>query len=324
MFEWQLSFTHPLSSLQTLIDASGTCDSVFHVHGSFGDVYVQISVIKETLDLDANVCVIIDKRYATLINNSIGNKVKIVLADGNQVNNLLSQLKILGKCKGIPTRLLPTLYPMVAECITLGHLQMVDFLRALVESNSVGKLQPIESNSFLKDEAEQLLIKSNLPIGRTALICADNNTEIEIDVQIWKLIIDRITSNGWVPCLNSAGTLTTDKPRLLASLGLPTLNVPAHLPVSVVNAAGTYFVGNNGFATIQSMFNSKSVGFHLIRGDLSSNGSIPAKDGRQSKAASHALAFKNQFLNIQKEFFINDSKCLNQLTLLIDQVLSSQ
>jgi hypothetical protein len=322
MFEWQLTFAHPLQSLQGIVKACGDSDHIFHVHGSFGDVYLQIAVIKETLSSAESTAVIIDKRYAQLANNSIGQQAKIILADGNQVNHLLSQLKILGHNKGIPTRLLPTLYPMIAECMSSGYLPMVDFLRVAAGSESIGALPAIETNSYSLQESKQLLEQAGLPIGKTAIICADNNTEIEFEDEFWIKVIEWITDRGWVACLNSAGTLNSDKPRRLVSLGLPNLNIPPHLPVSIATVAGTYFVGNNGFATIQALFNRSAIGFHLFRGDLKKNGFITAKHGKRSKASLHSESFANQFLNIQKEFEVIDSDSLPNLKSEIDLVLS--
>jgi hypothetical protein len=312
LFEWQIRQLQ-LKNLFDIVNSLGPNCKIFAPHGSFGDIYFQSAIIKEICQNHARLAVLIDNRYREFAshifaeNLNISTDFKIIALDMSQLNTILSTFNILGEQGNFPIRLLPTLYPGIPECIIHGHLQSVAFLRVIAGSSKSGLLPPIENSSYFRNRAIEYLLSHGLPVGKTVIISADNNTEAEFSENFWRNVVDLIRDNGLVPCLNSAGTVYGGAARLLTNYNLPKLNVLPELIVSIPEAAGFYIGGTSGFTTIQACFNRMGKGIHLINACNSTTLGIPDKAG-SNFTQLHQMFRKNQyreeFLGSQKEIVI--------------------
>jgi len=323
MTEWMFDIINPLQFLNIVLNAAGKGTKIFHLHGSFGDVYFQCSAIKEAQDKYPNICVIIDEKYKDLANDAFAGtpKVKIILFDCATANKMFSQISILGNKHEFPVRLLPTVYPMVAESIGAGLLSYVGFLRLLTESDKVGPLEKIDQKEINLKKAFQILAQANVPPGNTVLISADNNTQSEFSEEFWLQICEVIRSCGWVPCLNASGTSVPA--RILAQSGLPKVVVPPNLAVSIPTAAGCYIGGTNGFSTIQALYNDRVEGIHLINGLLIEDNKISDRFGNEFNVdlMFHKNTCKQQFLGLQKEILVQKNEVDDELASEITSTL---
>jgi hypothetical protein len=309
MHEWELKNARSLQVFAAIIRAVPANFKCFHIYGSFGDVYLQCAAVAEILTQhDWAICVIIDESYAQLAKNTFGDRVRIIHANGAVINAALSQFEILSLQKEMPIRMLPTIYPMIPECILKGKLRYEDFLRVVTGSDQCGSFPEIENAEQLQSEARKILNDAGLPVGKTALICADNNTQIELPEDYWKIVVRVLKRLGWTPCLNDSGTLRLGEASKLRQLELPRIKVPPHLAVTLPMVAGTYLAGNNGFATIQALFNRKTKGFHIINGFEERDGGIRDKGGNSipTRLFFHSEAFPAAFLRTQIEFIANN------------------
>ena len=314
---------YPLQFLNNILNAAGKSAKIFHIHGSFGDVYFQCSAIKEAQEKYQNICVIIDEKYKNLANDTFAEipKVKIILFEGATAHKMFSQISILGNKHEFPVRLLPTIYPMVGESIATGLLSYTGFLRLLTESDKVGPLEKIEQQQINLKKAFQILAQANVPPGNTVLISADNNTQVEFSEEFWQQICEVIRSCGWVPCLNASGTFVPA--RILAQSGLPKVVVPPNLAVSIPTAAGCYIGGTNGFSTIQALYNDRVEGIHLINGNFIQKNKISDKFGLNYKVELffHKNMFKHEFLGLQKEILVQKNEVDDELAAEIASTL---
>lgn len=314
MFEWENrnkdKYT-ALTFLQALTEKSKSDRKTFHVHGSFGDVYLQLSVLTELLQDGAAINIIIDKNYQQLTNLALSkwpDQVTLLFAPGGVVNKILTDIDLLGKSKNFPIRLLPTLYPMVPNCIYDGALQYVDFTRLLAGSGFKGKLTPLECHERNIREAEETIIQSGGKIGSSMIICPHNNTHEEFKKEFWLNIIEVVKNTGWTPLINSGGAIKSKVISYLASHGCKMINIPPHLVVTVTAAAGSYTTGVNGYSTIQALFNDRAGGFNLIKNERSMEGKIVDKclEGANPQIMSHSYSFREQDLGLQKDIMVSD------------------
>jgi hypothetical protein len=315
MHEWQTSKLDPLALLQSILNHCLPNSTIFHVHGSFGDVYLQLAAIK--------VSIIIDERYSQLAQVAATQDTKIIFAPGEYVNKLLTKLGLLGRSKTLPIRLLSTIYPMIPELILEDQLQQAAFLRQLVWSEKVGPFTKIENYDVLREEAEKIILEAGGKPGRSILVSADNNTQREFDENFWYTVCQKISSRGWTPILNSSGTLSNREPNILRSADLIKIKVPPHLATTIVTSCGGYITGTNGFATIQALFNHRTSGFHVINGDTFDGKYIYSKMGVRgaSTVYPHATSYKHEFLGLMKESIIYNSKLTESDWSILDELL---
>ena len=180
MHEWQTPKLEPLALLQNILNHCLPNSTIFHVHGSFGDVYLQLAAIKECQINNRKVSIIIDERYSRLAQAAATPDAKIIFAPGEYVNTVLTKLGLLGRSKTLPIRLLSTLYPMIPELILDDQLQQSAFLRQMVWSEKVGPFAEIENYEVLREEADKIILEAGGKLGRSILISADNNTQREL------------------------------------------------------------------------------------------------------------------------------------------------
>jgi len=188
---------------------------------------------------------------------------------------VFNNINLLGRHENYPIRLLPTLYPLIAELINSGKLLYLDFMRNLIGSNCIGKIGAIES-AIHEDEARKILIDNDIRLGKTVLICADNNSQATFSEEVWVEIINTVTHSGWDVCINDSGNLTSDERILLkgyhADQNIKFLKIPPYLPISLTRLMGSYIGGSNGFITICAHFAESTRGLHLINCLDSENG----------------------------------------------------
>lgn len=314
MFEWENRIKDKytaLTFLQALAEKAKPDRKTFHVYGSFGDVYLQLSVLTELLRDGESINIIIDKNYQKLTDLALSKwpaQANVLLAPGSVVNQMLTNIDLLGKSKNFPIRLLSTLYPMVPNCIYDGVLQYVDFTRLLAGSSCKGKLSPLECHERNINEAEEIIIESGGKIGSSMIICPHNNTHEEFTAEFWLNIIEFVKNAGWTPLINSGGALRSNVISDLASYGFKTINIPPHLVVTVTATAGSYTTGVNGYSTIQALFNYRTVGFNLINNNCCTEGRIidKALEGANPQIMSHSYSFREQDLGLQRDIMIAD------------------
>ncbi len=296
----------------------------FHIHGSFGDVYIQLSVIKELLlNAGKRVTLIIDERYRRLIEVSMGSRCDVIFFNAQAVNTALNLVGFVGSSTSLPIRFLSTLYPMITELITSGRLYYSDFVRQVAGSNSVGPFVALEDpNTDHINEARELIRKAGVRPGQAILISADNNTHTEFKKNFWDHIIEAIFNLGLSPIINDSGTICAEDSVLFSELTLPKIKVPPHLAVAVCSAAGGYIGGTNGFLTIQALFNRDTSGIHLINGFSKDKSGIRDKVGNyvQVDTFFHSKAFAAEFLGTQTEFLVDLETSKQQLEDLLVRV----
>jgi len=321
MHEWELvkRSIADYSELIRLLPRERRC---FHVHGSFGDVYLQCAALKERIEEHGPVSVIIDSKYKQLIAHGLGEDAFVVYADGNAVNSIFHSIGVHSSRGFVPTRMLPTVYPFITECVLSGRLKYSDFLRVLVGSDKNGVFPGLEENLMLGDEASNILEEAGVPIGRTVLMCADNNTQTELPETFWLRVIASINRLGLTPCLNDSGNLRSEGAKLLSGTDLKRIKVPPHLAVTLASYAGTYITGNNGFATIQALFNHQTRGIHFINDFVMKDNMIPDKSGNEipCKTFFHETVFGTAITGLQIEELASPSNDDLRLDNLIGSV----
>jgi len=298
-----------LSALINIRERAGKVASVFQVYGSFGDIYMQLSVIAELVDSGVKVAVLVDKKYERLATTALGASSQILLVSQSHINSTLNRQRILGFSDILPVRLQPTLYPLVAELILRGLLKYPDFLRFLVhrEVKHAGPFREIEGESE-RIEARDLVSKLGLRFGRTLLISPFNNTQVPIPNRVLLHAVSIARDCEWDICINTAASRSDLRGLAAEAPDIVFFDVPAHLAVSFATACGFYVVGNNGFATIQALFNSECEGLHLINSFDASEGFIKDQAGNMIEESRfpHAMMFRDQFLGVQIEHFLQN------------------
>ena len=290
MYEWAGQHDG-LKIMDSFLAVTRTVDNSYHVCGSFGDIYIQIALIKEKYlsdklkNVDQRICIFISPKFQQLVEFNFKDdaaNVIVWLIESNLASTIFNKVNLIGKHKNFPLRLLPTVYPMIAELIMSGKLLYIDFMRQLIGSNCVGKMAGLESSAHLA-EAHRILNQNQLSIGKTVLICADNNTHTEFPEEFWFEIIKIISSCGWDICLNDSGTLHSNDTKYLKQLRginrMKFIKIPPHLPTSMVTLMGSYIGGSNGFITVQACFSSSTVGMHLINCLDAENGVVKTPGG---------------------------------------------
>jgi len=289
MYEWET--THEsLRIMEGILSITRTVNESYHVYGSFGDVYIQIAVIKEKYQVDhfqnpnIKICIFISPNFEQIVTSTFPGdpNVRLCPVDNAVLNMVFNNLKLLGRHKNFPIRLLTTLYPVMAELMLDGKILYLDFLRKLVGSPHSGPITPIESFTHLS-EAHKILSENNVAIGRTVLICADNNSHAEFPEDIWIEIIKMVQSCGWDVCINDSGTLVNKEAKNLRIFGIANdikfIKIPPHLPISMTRLMGSYISGSNGFVTIQAYMGGDTVGMHLINCLESPDGHVKMPGG---------------------------------------------
>lgn len=306
MFEHEIKLREK-EEIYKLLKIMGDYERIFHFNGSFGDVYIQTACVKESLKKDEKIAVISESRYVKLINNALaGHIINYVEVNSSVINIILNEERILGRTKVFPIRMLPTLYPMIPECIVNQKLQYIDFLRTLLEANNVKeKLPKIESDNA-KNEALKFLKRENIKIGKTVIISADNNTQEELSDEFWSQFIHISIENDYEICLNASGTINKEANKLM-DRNFKKINVPPELVVSIAEVAGLYASGNNGYATIQALFN-QGFGFHFIKKSNNESNVIKDKFNNDIKIDQffHKNSFRKEFLHNQVEIIIDN------------------
>jgi len=317
MHEWELT-KGAISDYSKLIKLLPENQRCFHVHGSFGDVYIQCAALKELIEWCGQLSIIVDPRYKRLVEHVFEGRARIIYADGPYVNNLLAQLGVFSSQNLLPTRMLPTVYPMIPECILSGALQYSDFIRVVTDTRATGPFPQIENQKILNREALNILEMADAPVGRTILICADNNSQRELPEDFWRLVIASSIEVGLTPCLNEAGNLSSEGAKLLSDNNIKRLKVPPHLAVTLPSLAGSYVCGTNGFATIQALFNHSVRGIHFINGFILKDDMIPDKYGNEIPLSRffHGNCYHGEFVGTQIEAVAQsdmDRKCLEKM-----------
>ena len=113
MYEWCEFSIKPLTLLNQIMNAADGSDDIYIVTGSFGDVYIQLSLLSEILTASRSPAVIIDTNYQLLGANVLSNQAKLITANTAAIRQMLNRLGVLGNNKNFPIPLLPTLYPMI-------------------------------------------------------------------------------------------------------------------------------------------------------------------------------------------------------------------
>jgi hypothetical protein len=299
-----------LENLSKIAKAIPDGHRCFHIHGSFGDVYCELAVLKELLGQGSGrYAIIVDEKYKRLVELATGGRSTTIFAPSQAVNSLLTDADVLGDVRGMPIRLLPTLYPMIPELIDSLRLDHLDFLRCIMGSSSSGPLIDLEvDRSDLIEEAKEAIFNVGIEPGSGVIVSADNNSQRELPEAIWHEIILQIKNAGKFPLLNDSGSLRSDRATNLATLDLPKVKVPPHLAVTMTAAAGGYVGGTNGMQTIQALFNDRVPGIHWINGLGAQSECVTDKGGNPVplKRLFHSRAYPNQFRGMQVEVVINE------------------
>jgi hypothetical protein len=313
MNEWEIKFK-PYGIFKQLYRSFGEVEKIFHVHGSFGDVYVQIAVLSELAkSKKVTFGVIVDQKYDLLVNTLRTQGVTIAFGDGAWVNDQFASIGLLGNSDPQIIRLLCTVYPMIPELIHLGHLSYIKFLRCLAGSSEVGRLPKIEA--YDEDQLLQTFAQSNVVPGKTVILSMDNNTHEEFPEEFWLTIIGFIKDLGLIPCINASGTLQANTHRILSNSQLPTMKINPEQAVSLVEMAGFYIGGTNGFDGIQAFFNEKSKGLHLINFINNNTDFANDKFGNIHPLETFYIkkACSEIFIGLQHEIVVRDSNAYAEI-----------
>jgi len=292
-----MQINYPLSILTKLVRSVPDGCEIFHVHGSYGDIYIQISILKEIALTGRKIAVVVDAIYSDLVMRAGENLfTTVVTANGHFVDAALTSIGLLGRQDGLPTRMQATLYPFVTDLMKVGSLAYVDFMRVVARSAALGPLEQLENSNWHREAATQLLTEAGVPAGETVLLMCDNNTHIEFSEEFWLNVATLVSKAGLIPCLNVARTSgSRNLPELLRNVdALKQILIPPHLAVSVAAACGFYVIGTNGFGAIQALFNERAKGLHLINCTESHAGTIREKGGGEHPIQSlyHERAFR--------------------------------
>ncbi|NDH69031.1 MAG: hypothetical protein EBY22_14230 [Gammaproteobacteria bacterium] len=289
MHEWAGQH-EPLRIISEILSTTRSFNKVYHCYGSFGDIYIQISLIKEKYVQETianpnySIGVFISPVYQQCVTSAFqGNpNVSVWPINDSVLNHVFNRLNLLGNHNSFPVRLLPTVYPYMPELILSGKLLYMDFMRTLIGSQSVGRIAAVESDVHL-NEARKILNESKINIGKTILICPENNTHTEFHEDIWIEVIKSVRNCGWDVCINDSGTKGHNDAKKLKDFGIKNgikfLKIPPHMPVSMVKLMGSYIGGTNGFVSIQAYFSAEVIGMHLINCLESVDGFIKTPGG---------------------------------------------
>ena len=322
MFEWQIKYNNldNFTKIQRVLPIN---ESSFHVYGSFGDVYIQIAVLKELLEeKKEKFNVIIEEKYANLVNNALGQNIGKYYADGG-VNQLFNEIGLLGKTGNLPIRLLPTLYPGCSELIMAKRLYYSDFLRGIIGVEKKGYFSKIEDNDKLSIEAEQIIKAAGCEPGKTILLSLDNNTQKELTEEFWMRIIKNIAKQNKHILLNNSGTLSYKSASMLSELNIPKINVPPELAIALPTIAGGYIGGTNGFSTIQALFNDNIKGVHFINSIECTENRITDKFGNKfdPEVLYHSKTWKETFRKKQIEKVIDKETSIEEINNIIQKYI---
>lgn len=316
------------ADFETLFEISrhvGRKDVIFSVHGSFGDVYTQLAVLAELVDRGVSFAILVDEKYKQLALIALRGGAQIVFVNQVFLNNVLTRKQVLGFSESLPVRLLPTLYPVIPELMLSGLLEYSDFLRFLVhrEMRVTGAFRTIEGDAE-RHEALRHLHDLNLRPGRTLLISPFNNTQAPLSVSVILQIISLAQAQGWDVCINNAASRVDLTELYYEARNVVYFSVPPHLAVSFASSCGSYVVGNNGFATIQALFNNSVRGVHLINPCSDQEDYIKDQAGNfiEKTRFFHANTFKNEFLGLQIEHQLDSLADFNCGEKILKQVLS--
>jgi hypothetical protein len=310
MYEWQLSRITTFKQLASFYEENKIRGLLcFHVHGSFGDIYLQLSHLKYRASrAGAPFAVLIDPHYINLARRAIPSNSMVIAVQSLTLNALLTDLGLLGKGDGsFPTRLLPTLYPLIAELVTRGALHYTTFLEFLIDIQPIDKLPSLESeveHAWARNYVEAL----GLPVGSSVLICADNNSQKELSAEFWNNIINVIRRLGLTPCLNDSGSTGKSQSRTVTRQDIIRIKVDPDKAISIVSACGFYVGGTNGFIGIQSIFNSNAKGINFINAIGSDGKEILDRGGEKVpiRAFYYEQMYAKQFLGKTIERLVHD------------------
>jgi hypothetical protein len=323
MLEWQINKIR-LENFVNIMKLIPNKDHTYHVHGSFGDVYFQLSALKELLEeKKESFNILIDQKYENLANDALGMSITKYYTTGGNINILFNDLGIVGKIGNLPIRLLPTIYPGCAELILAQRLYYSDFLRGIIGSSRTGVFSKIENVNNKKIKAQEIIKSSGCEPGNTLLLSIDNNTHKEFSEDFWIFIINIIKKHDVSVLLNDSGTLSYESANLLSNTDLPRIKIPPELVVTIPSIAGGYIGGTNGFSTIQALFNDNVNGLHMINALESSAGKLKDKFENEYKedALFHAKAWRETFRNKQTELLINKYTKENEIENLLNKYL---
>jgi hypothetical protein len=308
MYEWEMNVNQPLNFLAEINKINKYESPIFHIHGSMGDVYIQISLLNEKYKAGEKFSIIIDEKYSEIIKKVFNDKLLILFVNEGIANTHFTKLNLLGKTKYYPIRMLPTVYPLMAELILEGKLNYVDFLRNLTNSNEEGSLKSIESKETY-DQSIKYFESLGLPIGKTVILCPDNNTHHQLPSEFWNNIIKMIIKLGLTPSLNDSGSLISNSSEIKNLINIKKIKVPISAIISITKIAGYYICGTNGYSCVQSLFNDSSIGIHLIK-ESCDRGFVVDKFGNKTKTQynMHKNIYAKQFLGIQREIIIEEDK----------------
>ena len=323
MYEWSVEKITPLDYLLSILSASLPRSKVFFIHGSFGDVYVQCAIVRELVLKNQLVTILVEEKYKLLAEqafaptgNPVAEKNKLIVVESKRTNHYLSRLDLLGNFGPLPIRLLPTLYPGIAECISAGLLSQGSFMRLIAGSDCTGKYPKLEQDLGMRKEAEKILTNAGGKQGISVLISADNNTHKELPEKFWSETCEYISSLGWIPLINNSGTGNFGQANILSQSIWPKISVPPHLATTIPSVAGHYIGGSNGFSTIQALFNEVD-GLHFINGLAYTGSSFEDKFKNKHTFIKHEDTISGQNLGYQKEIIVQngvfDDECKNAI-----------
>lgn len=314
-----------LFALVKFLSGLSGVERVFHCDGSFGDVYIQIACISESLDKlpPKSTVVLIDSRYEKLASNALTNRAKVILINTPNFRHILDSVSPLGKSSYFPTRLLPTLYPLIPDLMMAGLLNYVTFFRFMVDSSRVGPMQPIES---VQNADFEMVWRPSIIKRKTVLLVIEQNTHPALPFEFWCHVIREIKRRNFMPLLVVTKKDGSTYKRLIQwDPSLVSLNVPPEHIVTLTRLAGYYIGGSVGFLTIQSFFNSESRGIHVINlSNQDTEGFI--MDNSNNKIRPEILSWRNQFpdefIGNQEEFRLTDPIDFDYLNALITKMLN--
>lgn len=277
---------------------------VYIVEGSFGDVYIQFSVIREILEdleeVESSILTLVcDEKYATLAQlccDGFEKKASAVVCTSSGMAFLTYTLDsegIRGNCPGLPIRLLPTTYPLIPDLISCGILSYINFFRVLAGSNRRGPVQLIES-LFKKNHS----LSGATPTRRPGvLISIDSYTFESPGLDLWISLYMRLENDGMSPYINATNENSALVKDFIRRLPKPrTVIIQPEECVSVVSSfQGGYIGSTSGLMAIQAYFNRWSRGIHIINKGLASNQSDVILDHSKNAYKVDSLSWVKNF-----------------------------
>lgn len=330
MFEWQLNHLVDLDNFTKIIRHLPANESTFHVYGSFGDVYLQLSNLKELFEQKGEAFhILIDEKYNILANQALESNIGKLYSNSNSIANIFNKIGLVGTTGNLPIRLLPGVYPGCSELILSNRLYYSDFLRGIVGNNKKGFFSKIEDFENLNKQAENLILEAGCKPYKSILLSLDNNTQKEFSSKFWMENVEFINNLGYSILLNDSGTLNTRSANLLSNTSLPRVKVPPNLAVTLPTVAGGYMGGSNGFSTIQALFNDTAPGIYFINAIESERNKVVDKFGNEfdESALYHSIAFKEEFRKTQIEVLVSKNtkrKLINEIIFEYIKIISNR